>query len=276
MPYHIRKVKKGFKVQVHGRYLSKRPLSLNRARRQRVAVILSEQRRANHSPYLQRDSFSFGQPHIGGFKFKNKAGHVIRNRPLTKDEKQVLSRGIGVGIHLEKKRQGIKGARPHLVQNNATPQRRIKGIVRSAAFRNLLSQQKKLLTRHHISPFSAPHHISHPSTPGPVTPRKDESPFPATPPRRRIPSYADYLTPQSVSSHVETPFKTPKRPIRYNSQGEATPYSDESPSPWSTGRYKREGYGQCMSAPKPKPKPQVPEPRYRAPSWPMIFSPIRR
>ena len=42
MPYSIKKVKGGFKVQVHGRFLSKKPLSYIDAIAQRQAVAISE------------------------------------------------------------------------------------------------------------------------------------------------------------------------------------------------------------------------------------------
>lgn len=42
MPYHIKPVKGGYKVEVHGKYLSKRPLSLANATAQRQAVAISE------------------------------------------------------------------------------------------------------------------------------------------------------------------------------------------------------------------------------------------
>lgn len=45
MPYFIRKFKTGYAVYVHGKKLSKKPLSLATAKKQRIAVILSEGRR---------------------------------------------------------------------------------------------------------------------------------------------------------------------------------------------------------------------------------------
>lgn len=45
MPYLIHAVHGGFKVRVHNRNLSRKPLTLSRAKKQRIAVILSNIRR---------------------------------------------------------------------------------------------------------------------------------------------------------------------------------------------------------------------------------------
>ena len=95
MPYLIRKTGPGdtYKVEVHGKYLSKKGLPLERAKKQRIAVILSEKR------------------HSGGFKYVTTQGRHV-DRPLTPYQKQFFSRGIGGGLHIRDKKQKQKQGIP--------------------------------------------------------------------------------------------------------------------------------------------------------------------
>lgn len=54
MPYNIVKVHKGYKVQnaVSGKTYSVHPLTKSKAIKQRVAIVLSESRKTNHSPSI--------------------------------------------------------------------------------------------------------------------------------------------------------------------------------------------------------------------------------